>query len=150
MTPTRKRRLSIALFILLGMGAATSLLLYALGDNLLYFQSPSDVLSNDIQTGQRFRLGGMVQPGSVQRDPDTLAVSFVVTDYQQSITVNYQGILPDLFREGQGVITNGALTSDGEFAAREVLAKHDEKYMPPEITDALERANPTGTAGGQR
>ncbi len=147
MTPTRKRRLTIALFILIGAGSATSLLLYALSDNLLYFQSPSDVAVNDIPEGKRFRLGGLVQPGSVNRDPDSLAVSFVVTDGQENITVTFEGILPDLFREGQGVIANGSMLASGQFAAREVLAKHDENYMPPEIADALERAGHP-TSGG--
>lgn len=140
MTPTRKRRLTAALFILIGAGAATSVLLYALSDNLLYFQSPSDVLSSDIPEGKRFRLGGLVVAGSVERDPESLAVSFVVTDQQESITVHFEGILPDLFREGQGVIANGSLADNGEFYAREVLAKHDENYMSPEVADALERA----------
>lgn len=140
MTPTRKRRLTAALFILIGVGAATSLLLYALSDNLLYFQSPSDVASSDIPEGKRFRLGGLVVPGSVSRDPDSLKVSFQVTDNQENITVNFEGILPDLFREGQGVIANGSLTGAGQFTAHEVLAKHDENYMPPEIAEALERA----------
>ncbi len=137
MTPTRKRRLKIALFILIGAGSATSLMLYALSDNLLYFQSPSDVVGTVIPEGKRFRLGGLVQPGSVHRDPDSLTVSFVVTDGQQDITVNFNGILPDLFREGQGVIANGSLQASGQFAAREVLAKHDENYMPPEVRDSL-------------
>ena len=140
MTPTRKRRLATTLFILIGVGTATSLLLFALGDNLLYFQSPSDVASSDIPEGKRFRLGGLVVPGSVERDPDSLAVSFKVTDHNESITISYEGILPDLFREGQGIIANGSLTSPDRFTAHEVLAKHDENYMPPEITDALERA----------
>lgn len=144
MTPTRKRRLKVALFILIGIGSATSLLLYALSDNLLYFQSPSDVQGADIPEGKRFRLGGLVLAGSVKRDPESLAVSFVVTDGQENITVNFDGILPDLFREGQGIIANGSLTAQREFTAREVLAKHDENYTAPEIVDALERAGHPG------
>jgi len=144
MTPTRKRRLNIALFILIGVGSATSLLLYALNDNLLYFQSPSDIAGTTIPEGKRFRLGGLVQPGSVNRDPDSLAVSFIVTDGKEDITVNFEGILPDLFREGQGIIANGTLLSSGQFTAHEVLAKHDENYMSPEVADALERAGHPG------
>lgn len=146
MTPTRKRRLAAALFILLGVSAATSVLLFALNDNLLYFQSPSDVVASDIPLGKRFRIGGLVVPGSVQRDPQSLAVSFSVTDGKEDIHVSFKGILPDLFQEGQGVIANGALTAQRQFNAREVLAKHDENYIPPEVADALERAgHPSAT-----
>lgn len=140
MTPTRKRRLAAALFILVGAGAATAMLLAALNDNLLFFQSPTDVVNSDIPEGKRFRLGGLVVPGSVKRDPESLAVSFTVTDQKENIDVAFEGILPDLFREGQGIVAIGALTAPGHFQAREVLAKHDENYMSPEVADALERA----------
>jgi cytochrome c-type biogenesis protein CcmE len=139
-TPTRKRRLIALLLILAGVGIASTIAFYSLQENLLYFQSPSDLAEQPIPTGRQFRLGGLVKPGSVTREEGGLATRFVVTDGPQEVTVEYVGILPDLFREGQGVIARGALDGSGRFAATEVLAKHDENYMPPEVADALKKS----------
>ena len=138
MTPTRKRRLIAVLLILAGVSIAATIAFYSLQQNLLYFQSPSDLAQQPIPPGRQFRLGGLVKPGTVNRVEDSLATRFVVTDGPQEVTVEYVGILPDLFREGQGVIARGTLGENGVFAASEVLAKHDENYMPPEVADALE------------
>jgi cytochrome c-type biogenesis protein CcmE len=107
---------------------------------MLFFVSPTDVEEQALPAGKRFRLGGLVTDGSVSRASDSLAVTFVVTDGAHSVDVRFDGILPDLFREGQGIIAIGELTPDGHFEANEVLAKHDENYMPPEVADALEKA----------
>jgi len=139
-TPTRKRRLIALVLILAGVGVASTVAFYSLQQNLLYFQSPSDLAMQPIPPGRQFRLGGLVKPGTVERAGGGLATRFVVTDGPQEITVEYVGILPDLFREGQGVIARGALDDAGLFEATEVLAKHDEKYMPPEVADALEKS----------
>ena len=139
MTPTRKRRLIAVLLILAGVGVSSTIAFYSLQENLLYFQSPSELAQQPIPPGRQFRLGGLVKPGSVARDEGGLATRFVITDGPEEMTVEYVGILPDLFREGQGVIARGELTSGGLFEAREVLAKHDENYMPPEVADALEK-----------
>jgi cytochrome c-type biogenesis protein CcmE len=143
MTPTRKRRLIAVLLILAGVGIASVIGFYSLQQNLLYFQSPSDLAMQPIPTGRQFRLGGLVKPGSVARQDGNLATRFVVTDGPEEVTVEYVGILPDLFREGQGVIARGSLDESGLFAATEVLAKHDENYMPPEVADALEQSGHT-------
>jgi cytochrome c-type biogenesis protein CcmE len=140
LTPTRKRRLIAVLLILAGVGTAAAIAFNSLQENLLYFQSPSDLAMQPIPPGRQFRLGGLVKPGTVTRPGDGLATRFVVTDGPQEITVEYVGILPDLFREGQGVIARGVLDDSGLFAATEVLAKHDENYMPPEVADALEKS----------
>ena len=140
MTPTRKRRLIAVLLILAGVGVASTIAFYSLQQNLLYFQSPSDLAMQPIPPGRQFRLGGLVKPGTVARIGDGLATRFVVTDGPKEITVEYVGILPDLFREGQGIVAQGHLAGDGVFVASEVLAKHDENYMPPEVADALEQS----------
>jgi cytochrome c-type biogenesis protein CcmE len=139
-TPTRKRRLIAVLLILAGVGVASTIAFYSLQQNLLYFQSPSDLALQPIPPGRQFRLGGLVKPGTVSREGDGLATRFIVTDGPKEVTVEYVGILPDLFREGQGVIARGSLDESGLFAATEVLAKHDENYMPPEVADALEKS----------
>ena len=139
MTPTRKRRLVAVLLIVAGVGIASTIAFYSLQENLLYFQSPSDLAMQPIPPGRQFRLGGLVKPGSVSREQDGLATRFVVTDGPKDVTVEYVGILPDLFREGQGVVTEGRLV-DGVFVADEVLAKHDENYMPPEVADAIKQS----------
>jgi cytochrome c-type biogenesis protein CcmE len=139
-TPTRKRRLIALVLILAGVGVAAAITFKSLQQNMLYFQSPSDLAAQPIPPGRQFRLGGLVKPGSVQRESDGLAIHFVVTDGPQEVNVEYEGILPDLFREGQGVIARGALNGSGQFEATEVLAKHDENYMPPEVADALEKS----------
>ncbi|MEI6558414.1 MAG: cytochrome c maturation protein CcmE [Rhodospirillaceae bacterium] len=146
MTLKKKRRLYILLGAMLGLGTATALVLTAFQDNLVFFYSPSDLKEHP--TGNRtFRLGGMVEKGSVVREPNAPTVRFRVTDFKTAQGVTYTGVLPDLFREGQGVVAEGRLRPDGLFEAREVLAKHDEKYMPPEVTDALARAGGPDTAG---
>lgn len=134
----KKRRLYLVSLGLLLLSGATALVLAAFQDNLVFFYSPSDLEAKALTPDQRFRLGGMVAEGSVERDGAT--IRFVVTDYAASRKVVYSGILPDLFREGQGVVTEGRLGTDGVFLASEVLAKHDEQYMPPEVADALKRS----------
>ena len=140
MTPTRKRRLIGVLVIIIGVGSAAVVGMKALNENMLYFWSPSDVQERATPAGTRIRLGGLVAPGSVKRASDSLEVRFVVTDGPASVDVRFNDILPDLFREGQGVIAIGELSPQGYFVADEVLAKHDENYMPPEVADALEKA----------
>jgi cytochrome c-type biogenesis protein CcmE len=136
---TRKQRRSF--FIgggLVVLGVAVGLVLFALQDSIVFFYSPSDIAEKGIGPGQRIRLGGLVEEGSVKRDQGA-TVEFDVTDTAKSIHVTYTGVLPDLFREGQGVVTEGALTANGTFTADSVLAKHDEKYMPPEVAEALKK-----------
>jgi cytochrome c-type biogenesis protein CcmE len=140
MTPTRKRRLIAVMVIIVGVGFAAVVAIKSLNENMLFFVSPTDVEEQSLPAGKRFRLGGLVADGSVTRASDSLAVAFVVTDGVASVDVIYDGILPDLFREGQGIIAIGELAPDGHFEAAEVLAKHDENYMPPEVADALEKA----------
>jgi len=137
MTPTRRRRLILVLGILAGVGIAGALALTAFQKNVMFFFDPSAVAAGEVKEGQRFRLGGMVSKGSVQRVPGTLEVRFTVTDFKHQLPVTYTGILPDLFREGQGVVAHGRLNADGVFVADEVLAKHDENYMPPEVARSL-------------
>lgn len=140
MNPIRRRRLILIGLALAALGVATALVLVALRQNLQHFVSPSDIRAGQIPSGKSFRLGGVVLEGSVRRDPGALAVDFVVTDRFQQIDVSYQGILPDLFREGQSVVATGALVDAEHFRADTVLAKHDEKYMPKEVADAIARA----------
>jgi cytochrome c-type biogenesis protein CcmE len=140
MTPTRKRRLIAVIVIIIGVGTAAVVAIKALNENMLFFVSPTDVEEQSLPAGKRFRLGGLVTGGSLSRASDSLAMTFTVTDGANSVDVRYDGILPDLFREGQGIIAIGELTSAGHFEASEVLAKHDENYMPPEVADALEKA----------
>ena len=141
MTPRRKRMLAV-IAILAGVGAATALATLAFRDNLLYFYNPTQVLAGDAPSGRTFRIGGMVTEGSLERTAGTLKIRFVVTDYRRSIPVRYEGLLPDLFREGQGVIAHGRMADSGEFVADEVLAKHDENYMPPEVAESLHTPTP--------
>lgn len=137
MTRKRKRLLAV-LGLVGGLGIATALVLSAFNDNLVFFHSPSDVAEKQLPADKRFRLGGLVEQGSVKKDG--LITDFIVTDLRSSIPVRYTGILPDLFREGQGVVANGKLDAQGRFIAAEVLAKHDENYMPPEVADALKKS----------
>ena len=140
MTPTRKRRLIGVLVIIIGVSISAVVAMQALNENMLFFVSPTDVEEQNLPAGKRFRLGGLVADGSVSRASEGLVVTFVVTDGANSVDVRFDGILPDLFREGQGIIAIGQLTDQGAFEADEVLAKHDENYMPPEVADALEKA----------
>ena len=134
---TRKqKRLSLILGGLAVLGLAAGLVLYALSDTITFFHTPSDLAETGVKPGQRIRLGGMVEDGSVKKGPGTVT-SFAVTDQIATITVSYNGILPDLFREGQGVVTEGKLQEDGSFIADTVLAKHDENYMPRELANSL-------------
>ncbi|HEU0200116.1 MAG TPA: cytochrome c maturation protein CcmE [Burkholderiaceae bacterium] len=137
MKPRHKRFVLIGLGIAV-LGVATTLVLSAFRENLVFFFSPSDVVAHKAPEGRAFRIGGLVETGSVKREG--VIVSFRVTDTAHTIPVVYQGILPDLFREGKGVVAQGRLESDGTFRASEVLAKHDENYMPPEAAHALEQA----------
>jgi len=139
MTPTRKRRLIAVGLILLAVGVATALTVTALSQNMTYLFSPTETLAGKAPAGASFKLGGVVLEHSIQRDSNSLKVDFVVTDRFQQIPVEYTGILPDLFREGQSIVATGAL-EDGRFVATEVLAKHDETYMPKEVKDAIEKA----------
>ena len=140
MTPRRRRRLGMAGLIVVGVSVAIALTLNAFQSNLLYFVSPSEVVAGEVPQGKLFRVGGLVVEGSVNRPSDGLLVQFHVTDTVNTVPVQYTGILPDLFRDGQGIVAKGKLNPDGIFVASEVLAKHDENYMPPEVADALEAA----------
>jgi len=154
MNPKRKNRLILVLLILAGVTAAVTLGLKALDQNLLYFFSPTQVNNGEAPIDHSFRLGGLVTDGSVKREADGLTIHFDITDGPQTIAVTYTGILPDLFREGQGIVATGKLdgtrkkTAKGEFVAHftaeEVLAKHDENYMPPQVQDALDQAHEDG------
>lgn len=136
---TRKQRRSVLIGVCLAvLGLAVGLVMFALEDSIVFFYSPSDVAEKRIKPGQRIRLGGLVEEGSVKRGEKT-TVQFTVTDTAKTISVMYTGVLPDLFREGQGVVTEGKLGSDGVFIADSVLAKHDENYMPPEVAEALKK-----------
>lgn len=143
MTP-RRRRLALVVFIVAGVGLATGLTLSALNENLLYFHSTSMVVNGEHPEERNFRMGGIVKDGSVERDPDSMKVRFVVTDTATQVPVLYEGILPDLFREGQGIVATGRMNGDGEFRAEEVLAKHDEEYMPPDVADSVKMAHEAG------
>ncbi len=138
MTP-RQRRMTLVFGIIAGVGIAGALALSAFRSNVTFFFDPTQVASGEVKTGERFRLGGMVTQGSVKRVPGSLEVHFVVTDFKHDVPVSYTGVLPDLFREGTGVVAHGRMRSDGTFVADEVLAKHDEKYMPPEVARSLKR-----------
>ncbi len=143
-TARKKRRMWVVLLCAIGLGSATALTLTAFQDNIVFFRSPSDIMADRPGPERAFRLGGLVEAGSVERLPAASGqlptMRFRVTDGVHQVSVNFQGVLPDLFREGQGVVTMGRLTPDGVFRASEVLARHDETYMPPEVADALKRA----------
>jgi cytochrome c-type biogenesis protein CcmE len=136
MTP-RQRRLGLVIGIVVGVSIAGTLALSAFRQNVTFFFDPSQVAGGQVPVGERFRLGGMVTKGTVQRAPGSLEVRFVVTDFAHDVPVSYSGVLPDLFREGAGVVAQGHLRADGTFVADEVLAKHDEKYMPPAVAKSL-------------
>ena len=134
---TRKQRRGVLIgTCLVVLSVAVGLVLYAMGDSIVFFYSPSDIAKMEVAPSQRFRLGGLVETGSVERGQGT-TVRFAVTDGAKSLPVTYTGVLPDLFREGQGVVTEGKLAPDGTFTADTVLAKHDENYMPPEVAAKL-------------
>jgi|SRR5688572_6446003 len=146
MTPRRKR-LFVVFGILAGVAVAATLAVQAFRDNMMLFFDPSQVVAGEAPQGRTFRIGGMVTEGSVKREPGSLEVRFVVTDFQHSVPVSYTGVLPDLFREGQGIVAHGKLDGAGVFVADEVLAKHDEKYMPPEVAESLKKAPPPPATG---
>jgi len=139
MSPIRKKRLAQVTLLLSGIGIALFLLLQAFNENMSFYFSTSDVVQGKAPSERNFRMGGLVLNGSVQRASDSLTVSFRLTDMAQEVPVVYEGILPDLFREGQGVIVTGRMQGN-RFIAEEVLAKHDENYMPPEVADSLKKA----------
>ncbi|PSW19514.1 cytochrome c maturation protein CcmE [Photobacterium sanctipauli] len=146
MNPRRKKRLTLVLALVVGLGATIGLLLYALNQNMDLFYTPTELVNGKAdgtkpQVGQRLRIGGMVVEGTVVRDPKSLQVSFDVADVGPSVTVKYNGILPDLFREGQGIVAQGELVDETTIVASEVLAKHDEEYMPPEVAEAMQKTH---------
>ncbi|TCJ94847.1 cytochrome c-type biogenesis protein CcmE [Volucribacter psittacicida] len=148
MTPRRKSRLAIVIFVLVGIAITLGLMLYALRQNIDLFYTPTEVVygkNNDASTkpqvGQRIRIGGMVVTGSVQRDPNSLKVQFDLNDIGPAVTIQYEGILPDLFREGQGIVAQGLLIEPTTLQATEVLAKHDENYVPPELEEQMQKVH---------
>lgn len=145
LSPRKRRALALAGGLVL-LALATALVLNALQSNLVFFFSPSQVVAKEAPLHGSFRVGGLVEMGSVQREADGLTLRFVVTDTAHTVPVTYQGLLPDLFREGKGVVAAGKLDANGVFRATEVLAKHDENYMPPEAADAIKRAGTATTA----
>lgn len=142
----RHKRLAFIVVGLAGLAVAIGLIANAFNQNLVFFFSPSDVQANQAPVNRDFRLGGLVEEGSLKREDDGLTVHFIVTDNANTIPVTFTGILPDLFREGQGVVAQGKLNESGVFMAKEVLAKHDESYMPPEVQDALDKAKQSASA----
>lgn len=142
----RQQRMLIVILVLVGVGTATTFGLRAFQENLLYYYSPSAVQAGEAPVGRKFRVGGLVVPGTVKRQDGELEVSFDLTDNGAIVTVHYAGILPDLFREGQGIIAHGKLDRQGMFVAEEVLAKHDENYMPPEVAESLKQTHAGGPA----
>jgi len=148
----KRRRLYMVLAAMLILGGAATLVLGALQSEITYFYSPSDLAAGKAPAGRAIRLGGLVEDGSVARADDGVTTTFRITDLNKSVPVTYRGLLPDLFREGQGVVTEGSLGTNGAFVAREVLAKHDENYMPREVIDALKESgqwrDPAETAKG--
>jgi cytochrome c-type biogenesis protein CcmE len=139
MKPIRRQRLILIILMVVGIGSAVGFALKSFNENLMYFFSTTDVLAGKAPKDALFRLGGMVVKGSVQRPGDGLTVHFNLTDFSKEVAVEYTGILPDLFREGQGIVANGKLDERGVFVAQEVLAKHDENYMPPEVKASLKK-----------
>ena len=137
----RHKRIALIVAGLAILGIAATLVLNAFRSNLVFFFTPSQVVAHEAPQGRTFRIGGLVEKGSVKRQPDGVTVRFVVTDTAKNVPVTFTGILPDLFKEGKGVVAQGKLGADGVFAASDVLAKHDENYMPPEAANAVERAN---------
>ncbi len=138
MTPKTKRRLYMVLLGVAALGVATALVLAALKDQIVYFYSPTDLQSKHVAVGRHIRIGGLVEDGSVLKEG--AVVNFRITDTTTTVTVTYTGVLPDLFREGQGVVAEGSVDKDNLFHADTILAKHDEKYMPPEVADALKKS----------
>ncbi|MDJ0807245.1 MAG: cytochrome c maturation protein CcmE [Gammaproteobacteria bacterium] len=149
MNPIRKKRLYLIGAMVAGIGVAAWLALNAFDENLMFFFSPTEVVAGKAPTGHPFRIGGLVANESVKRRPDGLTTAFDVTDNDKTVTVEYTGILPDLFREGQGIVALGQLNEGGIFVASEVLAKHDENYMPPEVAESLKTAHDNAVGNTQ-
>ncbi|HQW63814.1 MAG TPA: cytochrome c maturation protein CcmE [Pseudomonadota bacterium] len=149
MNPTRRRRLWLVVLVVFAVAGATALAMTALRQNIQHFYSPTELTEGKAPPERRFRLGGVVAEGSTERASDSLEVRFVVTDRFKETPVVYVGILPDLFREGQSVVTTGTLRADGTFVATEVLAKHDENYMPSEVAEAIAKAKAKSDAAAQ-
>jgi len=149
MNPTRRRRLWLVVLVVFAVAGATALAMTALRQNIQHFYSPTELSEGKAPPERRFRLGGVVAEGSTERASDSLEVRFVVTDRFKETPVLYVGILPDLFREGQSVVTTGTLRADGTFVATEVLAKHDENYMPSEVAEAIAKAKAKSDAAAQ-
>ena len=147
MTAIRRQRAALVLLLLAAMGVAVGLMLFALGENINHFYTPSQIVQGEAETGTRIRGGGMVVVGSVSRDPVSLKVTFRVSDGAESVAVEYEGILPDLFVEDSGVVVTGKLSDDGVFKATELLARHDANYMPPEVKKALEKVHGESAPG---
>lgn len=139
MTPARTKRFALILLMLLGIGIGVMFALRSLNENIMFFFTPSEVAAGEAPSNRLFRIGGMVVKGSVQRPGNGLTVEFDLADNNQQVRVRYKGILPDLFREGQGIVANGQLNEEGAFVAQQVLAKHDENYMPPEVAAAMKK-----------
>lgn len=150
MTPVRRKRLIIVAVIVAGVAVATALGLQAFKKNLLYYYTPEQVAAGAAHPGQLFRMGGLVAMDSIKRSAGSMTVHFTLTDMQKSVPVVYSGILPDLFREGQGIVVYGKLDKDGLFEAQQVLAKHDAKYMPPEVSAAIKKAEATQQAAAAK
>jgi len=144
MTPKRKQRMLLIVSMVIGVGIAAGFAMKAFNENLMFFYTPSSIVAGEAPVDHLIRVGGLVTTGSVKRIADGLTVSFDLTDNKETVTVQYTGILPDLFREGQGIVAHGRL-QDRVFVAEEVLAKHDENYMPPEVADALKTAHEEGS-----
>ncbi len=145
----RQKRLTLVVVGVALLGGAVALVLSAFQQNLVFFHTPTEVAEGKAPSGRTFRIGGMVEDGSIQRAADGLTVHFVITDTAKSIPVAYKGPLPDLFKEGKGAVVQGAIDANGQFNASEVLAKHDENYMPPEAQDAIDQAHKTAATVSQ-
>ncbi|WP_028304799.1 cytochrome c maturation protein CcmE [Oceanospirillum maris] len=143
MNPKRKKKLILLSSMVAAVAVAVGLVLFALSENINLFYTPTQIAQGEAPVGQRIRAGGMVVEGSIERARDSLDVQFAVTDYKHEVIVKYSGILPDLFREGQGIVAMGSMNDQGDFEASEVLAKHDENYMPPEVEAALKASAET-------
>ncbi len=140
MKPARKKRLFFIVFLIAGVTLAAGFAMYAFNQNLMFYFSPTDIKQGKAPVNKIFRMGGMVVEGTFKKEPKSLKVHFDLTDFDKTVSVEYEGILPDLFRAGQGIISRGKLNAQGVFIAEEVLAKHDENYMPPEVAESLKKA----------
>jgi len=147
MTPKRKKRIILIVLMVAGVAVAAGFALKAFNENLMFFYTPSDIVAGEAPVDHPIRAGGLVTTGSVKRQADGLTVLFDITDNAETVTIQYTGILPDLFREGQGIVALGELDKNQMFVASEVLAKHDENYMPPEVADALKKTHEAGVSG---